>query len=686
MLFAILGLSVPAFLPTTADAPGSVLQVGEDAFPPRATPSSSNVLLFSTYLGGTHTEDTWDVSTDRDGFVYVVGNTLADDFPVTPGAYATTRAGYIDAFVAKLTPDGSDLVFATYLGGSDLDDARSVAVDGSGSVYVAGTTASADFPMSAGAYDSDFGGGFRDAFIAILSSDGSQLLYSTYLGGQEEEQVAYLAVDDVGAIYLATTTWSTDFPSTAGGWDPSPNGNSDVTVTKLSRGPTITSLDFSTFVGGANSDAVNGLHLDPTGVYLVGTTLSEDFPTTAAAYDGTFNGGFSDAFVAALDLNGASMLYSSYLGGSDIEQGRAIEHEMGGRMIVAGRTSSPDFPKTPGAFDSETRGQEDAFVTVLESGGAGLHVSTVLGGSRLEEPWSVAIDADGFVYLTGGTLSDDFPTTQAAFEPVFNGQLGFTGDAFLLKMDPSGSALVYSTYFGGAGAEWGISLDLAPDDSIVIAGYVYSADFPVTPGAFDTTPAYADAFVARFNLTGFTNATPSLDWVGTGNFTSRGVDPVNGSEDQTFTYRISYRDLEGDLPSAGYPRVHILWPAGFPYQEINGSPFALVEVNPQDTVVSDGKDYEFTTRLSGSANPTTYGYFFSAIDSSGSAANDYPPWGRGPATGPTVWPIPNGPAEPPDSALVPSMNLWVLLSVPAGATIGAGLYIAAVRLRRKRIP
>jgi Beta-propeller repeat len=457
-------------------------------------------LVYSTYLGGSSLEFGRDNAVDGAGSAYVTGMTDSADFPTTPGAFDASDNPNSDAFVTKLNPGGSTLVYSTYLGGSGQDFGQGIEVDSTGSAYVVGRANAADFPTTPGAFDTVYNGGFfGDAFVAKLSPSGSALLYSTYLGGGGNDQTDAIALDAAGSAYVSGYTDSTDFPTTPGAFDTTlgPAGFTDAFATKLSPGGS--SLVYSTYLGGGDPDFGSGIAVDGAGsAYVTGVSDSTDFPTTAGAFDTTHNGD-ADAFVTKLSASGsAPLVYSTYLGGSDVDAGGAIAVEAGS-AYVAGTTESTNFPTTPGAFDTGFNGTSDAFVARLSaSGSAPLVYSTYLGGLGLDNGVGIAVGAAGSTYVIGRANSADFPTTPDAFDTTHNG----LGDAYVTKLSGSGSApLQYSTYLGGDRADFaeGIALDSA--GGAYVTGTTRSTAFPTTPGAFDTTPSVSDeAFVTKLSF------------------------------------------------------------------------------------------------------------------------------------------------------------------------------------------
>jgi hypothetical protein len=271
-------------------------------------------------------------------------------------------------------------------------------------------------------------------------------------------------------------------------------------VTKLNADGT--TLLYSTFLGGSDSDIGQAIATDVSGASLVtGYTLSTDFPTIPGAYGTSFNGGLTDAFVAKLSSDGASLLYSTFLGRSGGDGGNGIAVEADGAALITGTTGSSDFPTTPGAYDTTFNGDEDAFVAKLSADGSSLLYATFLGGSLTDFATGITVDATGMVFVTGITGSSDFPTTSAAYDGIHNGD---DTDSFVAKLSADGSTLQYSTFLGGDRDDGARSIAVDASGAAFITGSTSSSNFPTTPGAFDTTFGGGpfDAFMAKLNADG----------------------------------------------------------------------------------------------------------------------------------------------------------------------------------------
>jgi hypothetical protein len=465
----VTGATQSANFPTRAGSFDQAHNGGtSDAFVAKVSAAGTS-LLYSTFLGGSADDYGYAIAVDGAGAAHVAGRTFSTNFATTAGAFDTTfNGGNTDAFAAKLSPSGNALAYSTYLGGTADDYANAVAIDAAGSAYATGITHSAGFPTTAGTFDTTHNGS-SDAFVTKLPAAGSSLAYSTFLGGTGGDNGNAVAVDGSGAAYVTGNTTSTAFPATAGAFDATHNGSTDAFVTKLDTAGN--ALVYSTYLGGSSIDFGNGVAVDSSGAaYVAGYTFSTAFPTTAGAFDTSFNGGGVDAFATKLSAAGDAAVYSTYLGGDDSDFGLAVAVDASGAAYLTGHTSSTTFPTTPGAADTTHNGGTDAFVTKLSAAGSSLASSTFLGGSADEDGRGIAIDSSGAAYVTGQTLSPDFPATgfgdregASAFvlKVLANAigadtpgvYLGGTGSWFLRNSNSAGGAdLVFG--FGPSGLGW----------------------------------------------------------------------------------------------------------------------------------------------------------------------------------------------------------------------------------------
>jgi len=329
------------------------------------------------------------------------------------------------------------------------------------------------------------------------------LAYSTYLGGSGVEGRAVIeyfapfggiAIDASGNAYVTGDTDSSDFPTTPGALQTTFGGFVDIFVTKLNAAGS--AVLYSTYLGGSDLDYGAGIAVDASGnAYITGQTASLNFPTTPGAFRTAFGGG-RDAFVSKLNAAGSALLYSTYLGGSDYDEGDGIAVDASGNAYVTGDTFSSDFSTTPGAFQTTFGGFVDIFVSKLNATGSALLYSTYLGGSSDDRGLGIALDPSGNGYVTGITASSNFPTTPGAFQTTSGG--GW--DAFVTKLNAAGSALLYSTYLGGSGNDYGFSIAIDASGNAYGTGLTGSGNFPITPGAFQTT--CCGVFVTKLNAAG----------------------------------------------------------------------------------------------------------------------------------------------------------------------------------------
>jgi hypothetical protein len=467
-------------------------------------------LEWSTYIGGDNFDRVICLGLDVSGNVIVSGETWSmDTFPTTPGAYDTVHnGGQSDIFVSCLTANGDSLLWSTYLGGSGRDEPYDLAVDNLDRTTVVGVTMSSDFPTTPAAFDTTFNGPL-DAVMVRLNADGSGLVYSTYLGGSDEDWICTIDINGSGEAYVGGYTSSSDFPTTPGTYDTTHNGLRDAFVAHMNTDGS--DLLYSTFLGsigqeGWEYDTITfitremALALDVSGeVVVAGMTSSPLFPTTFGAYDTTFNGSY-DIFVTHLDTAASDIIYSTFLGGilTDYPLTKDLVLSASGVVTIAGATFSSDFPTTSGAYDVDYNGSYDAFVAQLDSSLSNLLYSTYLGASGIDGVMSMAVDTQGKIIMVG-VCEPGFPTTAGAYDTIHNG----LQDVFISRMSLDGSGeddLLYSTYLGCPGYDWATSMAVNGDSTVVLAGQA-SPGFPTTFGAYDTSynGGNHDAFVCKFS-------------------------------------------------------------------------------------------------------------------------------------------------------------------------------------------
>jgi hypothetical protein len=367
--------------------------------------SDGQSLLTSTVFGGTGFDDARDVAFTASGSIVIVGSTDSSDFPTTPGAVDTTIAGG-DAYIFLLSSDGRTLQISTFLGGTSGETGAAVAVDMNDAVYVYGTTGSPSFPITPGAFDSTFSGTVSEAFVAKLDSSLSNIVYATFLGGNSSEVPYAIAVDGFGSAVVTGQTTSDNYPVTAGAFQTTNQGGPDVFVTKL--GPMATTASFSTYLGTAGGEQPGGIAFDASGnIVISGATNSSLFPTTPGAYDRSFNGGFVDGFVLALNPTGNQLVFSTFFGGNDDDVFYGLVRDSGGGLWVCGNSHSTDLPFPPNAFDRVKSGQTDGLLVALDPLATTLRYATFLGGSGFETLYDIAIGTEGDIVVAGESNSSD---------------------------------------------------------------------------------------------------------------------------------------------------------------------------------------------------------------------------------------------------------------------------------------
>jgi hypothetical protein len=419
--------------------------------------------------------------------------------------YDRSRALVIDPVIA----------YSTLLGGSRSDTANAIAVDSNGYSYVTGSTCSTDFPVAKGLQSTAPGN--CDAFITKLNVDGSGLVYSTYLGGSDNDGANGVAIDAAGNAYVTGGTLSTDFPAVKA-IQPSFGGGTDAFVAKIS--PSGNALIYSTYLGGSGSDPGSGIAVDPMGnAYVTGRTDSTDFPTLNALQ--TANHGGGDAFVTKINAAGNKFVYSTYLGGSDDEEGEQIAVDPAGYAYVTGFTRSTDFPAVNAFQAAYGGGPTDAFVTRISPSGNAFVYSTYLGGNDQDGGRAIAADSGGNAYVAGWTQSTNFPT-HSALQPT---NAGFT-DAFVTKIKADGSALLYSTYLGGSGYDGATGIAVDSSGNVYVTGQAQSLNFP-TMNAAQLPTCASDAFVSNLTVDG--SALVYSGCIGSAESRGIAVDPLHNA-------------------------------------------------------------------------------------------------------------------------------------------------------------
>lgn len=451
------------------------------------------VMQYSSYIGGKAPNGTDDIAyataLDQDGNIYIAGRSASSDFPLQ-GAMQTANKGSGDAFVIKLDPAGKKVLYSTYIGGRGLEYAYALTVDQFGQAHITGTTGSADFPVN-NAFQSKHTG-LNNVFVVKLNAQGNGMVFSTFMGGERNDVGHGIALDPFGNVFIAGTTNSLQFP-TLNAMQAKAGGGGDGMVAKFAPDG---KLLFSTFLGGQSGDEIFALAVDGSGnAYVTGTSSSANLATSNAAQPRL---SARDAFVAKLISNGSALAYFTYLGGNGIDEGHAITVDAGGNAYVAGYTGSRNFPATVGVVQDKMAGNSDAFLTKTNETGTAFVWSTFLGGTGVspavddEVINSIVIDPDGCVYVTGTTVSADFPTNRAT-----QATHGGRRDVFLTKLTAAADKLIFSTFVGGADRDEANGLVISPLRAMFVTGQTFSTNYPVAQALSDSRGANSDGFLTR---------------------------------------------------------------------------------------------------------------------------------------------------------------------------------------------
>ncbi|MGA2150345.1 MAG: SBBP repeat-containing protein [Bryobacteraceae bacterium] len=464
------------------------------------------VLAYSTYMGGSLTDYITSVQTDNKGNLYVAGTTGTSDLVATSNAYNSADTADLDIFLAVIgvSPSAAyGVTYLTYIGGAQDDVPLSMAVDSSQNMYVAGTTKSTTFPLTSNAFDTAIAPNtFTGGFVLVLNpsiSGTSGLVFSSFLGGTTGgESPNAVAYDSSGNFYVAGTTQSTDWPVTSNAYASAINGPEDAYIAQIN--PTSGTLTYGSYMGGELLDDGRGIAVGSNGlVYFACSSNSTMFPAAGNPHQSNLAGGF-DVVVGVMDLTQvgpASLLYTSYLGGSGSDLARGLTLDSQGNMVVTGYTLSSNFPVTADAAQPTYAGYGDVFVSVLNyTNPKFVLYSTYLGGSDGEVAYGVTADSSGYIYVTGYTLSQDFPITANAIQGAWGNGI----EVFVTKIQPhvAGKAgFIWSTYLGSATANYGYGIAVGSDGRVYVGGST-GGNFPSGNASYQ--PYYgggnSDGFVA----------------------------------------------------------------------------------------------------------------------------------------------------------------------------------------------
>jgi len=544
-------------------------------------------LVYSTYLGGSGDDLGSSIAIDGSNNVYIAGTTSSANFP-THGPAFPGSAGLSDIFVTKIDLTGGNIVYSTYIGGSDLDRADGIAIDGSGNAYVVGRVGSTsiNFPTTAGALATTYRGGDFDGVLFKLNAQGNALVYSTFIGGEDNDSTEGIAVDSSGNAYITGGTRSNGFPVTASAFQSFRTGDTDAYLTKLNASGS--AVLYSTLLGGGSTDRGSGVVVDSSGnAYVAGYASSVDFPTQNA-FQG-FSGGSFDAFIAKIDTNAsgaASLVFATYLGGIGDDKAYGIAIDSGANNVyVVGQTSSNNLPLLNPAQPA-FGGSFDAWVAKISSTGAKVY-TTYLGGTGDDRGTGIKVNAAGEAYVTGFTSSTNFPTVTPL--QISNGG-GF--DAFVTKLNSAGSAFLYSTYLGGSANESNVTavtstnpIGLDGSSNAYLTGFTSSANFPIATPLQSANAGGQDAFLVKI-----ADAAPAADYSISIVPGTRTVVPGGGT-----TYTVTA------TPAGGFTGTISLGASGF-------SNDSSASFNPTTIVINDASTKSSTLSVTTTAAtpPGTY--------------------------------------------------------------------------------
>ncbi|MDG6224731.1 MAG: SBBP repeat-containing protein [Candidatus Thermoplasmatota archaeon] len=441
-------------------------------------------LVASTYAGGTDRDIAKKVMSDDDGNWIVAGETFSTDLPVTTGVIQSIHSGKRDCAILKFDHRMKNLIFATYYGGSDNEFLNDMSLIGN-DIIIGGYSNSYDLPITNGSLYESYNGNW-DGFLARIDSKGSNLTFSTYIGGPEFDSVESIKVNNNNMdIYITGRISSNNYPIT----------NNSMYKENLYYGfLSILSSDCSEFIYSTYFSAGSFIELMDNGYVVIAVSNSiRDYPTTPGSYDTTHNGNV-DIYIACFDIQNNSYIFATYIGGVENDIVVSMNIDMNNNIYITGTTYSNNFPVTSDAY---SRKKDDTFVSVLSSDGKYLLHSTFIGGSDIEVVSSIALDGQGYPFITGYTRSGDYPTTWGSYDRSYNQGI----DSFITSFDRNLSYLRYSTYFGGSSNDYALDIYMDELDQAVIAGETYSSDLPTVWGCYDVTwNGHYDMFISVINI------------------------------------------------------------------------------------------------------------------------------------------------------------------------------------------
>jgi len=427
--------------------------------------AKSSTILYSTYYSGIGADDADVVAVDQNNNIYLGCHSNSPDL-LDPSKEQYKLSGGIDAFIIKLDSKGDKVGYLAQLGGTEWDAVQGLVSDASGNIYAVGTTYSVDFPISTNSFQSNFGGD-SDAFVVKLNPKG-EVLWSTFLGGNKNEDGRDIILDEQGNLHIIGRTESKNFPTSAKAFQPKSAGGIDAFITTLNSDGKMIS---STYLGGSGDDIGFSLSLSSNGqLYVSGTTNSTDFPVKDAIQNK--NNGDNDIFLTAINKEKTNIAFSSYFGGHEADQLYSVCVNSFDEVFIMGVTKSSDYPTTKGAFQTVFGGVKDVFITKLNIEKREYEYSTYLGGNKADNPRNLVVNGKGNAIIVGNTASQDFPTIMHQKKQINGSQ-----DAFVTILNTDGSSLYYSSLFGGNGNDVFEGITIGTDGSLTLSGATSSTDF-----------------------------------------------------------------------------------------------------------------------------------------------------------------------------------------------------------------
>jgi len=523
------------------------------------------ILTYCGYIGGSGSDYGYAIAADSTGCAYISGSTYSTSatFPVAAGPDPSFNGGNCDAFVAKINSEGTALDYCGFIGGSGSDFSYGIAVDTFGCAYITGYTNSTQstFPVTVGPGLTN--NGYYDVFVAKVNADGTDLDYCGYIGGSGRDYGRGVAVDASGCAYVTGYTNSTNGAfATSGGPDSSfKGGSADAFVAKVNAAGT--ALDYCGYIGGAGADFAFGIAVDISGsAYVTGSTTSTESTFPVSVGPVLTHKGLSDAFAAKVSVDGSTLDYCGYIGGSSIDVGYGIAVDSEGCAYITGYTASSEatFPIVTGPDLKHNAGYYDAFVAKLTSTGAGITYCGYIGGSGYDSGTGIAVDARGYAYVTGYTSSteESFPVTVG---PNLTHSVGF--DAYVAKVDANGKILLFCGYIGGSLADMAMGIAVDPEGSgnIYVTGNTYStaSTFPVAVGPSLVLRGGRDAFAAKISETSIVMTAPdggetwhvgfteNITWVTTGKVGNIKIE-LSTDNGETWTTVADSTENDGSYP------------------------------------------------------------------------------------------------------------------------------------------